>query len=634
AYGYMNEKPSILDFVIELFKSCYAMATGGQVLLNGESLVFLKRWKDSLRHKDSFEKLSNRCAKHLNIEEDLNRREFRDLLEVDYFELIDLKILSDLAGEVRGSTITAGECAQHVRERRVGHWFSSFVNAYEALAKAAQFNETLTRAKIEVESFDQGIRVYKESLYLVDQLYRQFHYCCRRSGCVTLLGELAQEVDNRYVNRFLRPLGDAWQGHVDQLEQWKPAAGSRHSEFFNRHVGAFREKGNKVCIVVSDALRYEAGAELATMIRQEDRYEAKIGHLVTTLPSYTQLGMAALLPHDTLAIRTDGSVAVDGRSSQGLASRQAILDARMPGKATALKADELLSMGREDSRALTRDHEVVYIYHNRIDKTGHSLDTEKDVFLAAGEAIDELLTIIKKLFNANASSVLVTADHGFLYQQTVDESDYSVAEPGGEVLYSDRRFIIGRGLTEVDGVKKFASEQLGLAGDLEVVVPKSINRFRKKGSAARFAHGGCTLQEVVVPLIDVTKRRTSDQTVVEVDLIPTSSIVISTGQLAVALHQTSPVTEKVRPRVLRIGLYADDGTPISDEHDLVFDLASENPREREIKVKLVLAKEADAYNGKPVSLQLKTSIQGTSHYEPYKSTPYTLRRSFTSDFDF
>ena len=100
-------------------------------------------------------------------------------------------------------------------------------------------------------------------------------------------------------------------------------------------------------------------------------------------------------------------------------------------------------------------------------------------------------------------------------------------------------------------MKKFTAEQLGLAGDLELVIPKSINRFRKSGAAVRFMHGGCTLQEIVVPVIEVNKRRTSDVSHVEVDLLPGSSSVISSGQLAVAFYQTGPVTDKVQPRKLR-----------------------------------------------------------------------------------
>ena len=42
-YGYKSSTPGVQDFAIELFKSCYAMNTDGQVLLSSDALVFLKQ---------------------------------------------------------------------------------------------------------------------------------------------------------------------------------------------------------------------------------------------------------------------------------------------------------------------------------------------------------------------------------------------------------------------------------------------------------------------------------------------------------------------------------------------------------------------------------------------------------------
>jgi len=109
--------------------------------------------------------------------------------------------------------------------------------------------------------------------------------------------------------------------------------------------------------------------------------------------------------------------------------------------------------------------------------------------------------------------------------------------------------------------------------------------------------------------------------------------VISAGQLSIAFYQSDAVTDKVQARFLRVGLYASDGELISDSHQLAFDLTSENPRERELKVRLVLSKRADAYNQQQVALKLEEGVPGTSHYREYKSMAFTLRRSFTSDFD-
>ena len=80
-------------------------------------------------------------------------------------------------------------------------------------------------------------------------------------------------------------------------------------------------------------------------------------------------------------------------------------------------------------------------------------------------------------------------------------------------------------------------------------------------------------------------------------------------------------------------MYVGDGELISDSHEITFDLLSENPRERELKLRLVLSKRADSYNQQQVTMKMEEQEAGSTHYKEYKSVPFTLRRSFTSDFD-
>ena len=162
SYGYQSETLSIRDFVIELFKSCYAMGTDGPIRLNGDALVFLKRWKDSRRHETSFEALSTRCAEMLNIEQDLQQQDYRQLEELDYFRLIDQKILSDLVASVAEKTISAGDCAVLVRQRRQSHWYHEFKHLYNAVDFAAQFIHTLGEANLSLKKWGQVLTFEKD----------------------------------------------------------------------------------------------------------------------------------------------------------------------------------------------------------------------------------------------------------------------------------------------------------------------------------------------------------------------------------------------------------------------------------------------------------------------------------------
>ena len=637
-YGYKSDEPGIHDFVIELFKSCYSMGLDGEIRLTGDALVFLKRWKDSRQFEACFETLSAECTEILGIEQDLDKRDFRELIELDYFRLIDQKIISDLVNSVALRTITSGDVAILVRQRRQSHWYKEYRHLYEAIDFAAQFFQALSDVNLTMGSFVEGIERYSRFWFRLDQLYRKFTYHVRLSGQATLMGTLTDQVENFYSNNYLLKLNDQWQAFVDTGKQWDATPVLLQRNFYERCVKPFLNKDNKVCVIISDALRYEIGDELLSLIRQEDRYDAQLEPALSMLPSYTQLGMAALLPNNELALANNdtGTVLVDGLSSRGTVNRIKILNQAIAQRSTAVKADDFMALNKEDSRALLRDHDVLYIYHNRIDATGDKRESEERVFEAVEETLQELIKLIKKLAGANASNLIVTSDHGFIYQnRALDESDFADVEPeGNPVLFYDRRFVLGLGLKELLSLRKFKSTGLGLVGDVEVQIPKSINRLRLKGSGSRFVHGGASLQEVVIPILKINKKRQSDISAVEVDILRGASSVITSGQLAVALYQAQPVTDKVRPRTLRAGIYTQSGDLISDCHDLTFDLASENPRERELQVRFVLTRKADEANGQEVILRLEEKHPGTSHYKEYKSLRYLIRRSFTSDFDF
>lgn len=636
-FGYASDTPSLWDFTLTLFISCYATGVGGMAALSGDALAFLKRWKDSRQFGGSFERLSNACAEQLGIERDLEKRDFRDLLELDMFHLIDRKILSDLVRGLTSRTLPLNEVVTWTRQRRASHWHDAFQHVYEAIEHAARFLQALDEATLTMSGMADGVTRYAAHWFRIDQHYRKFVHQVNRAGQASLLGELAEQIENLYTNNFLLTLNDRWQPHVDRCETWDAYPVPSQRAFHARHVRPFLEKENKICVIVSDALRYEIADELLGRVRQEDRYEASLEPVLSVLPSYTQLGMAALLPHRELALveQETGVVLADGQSTQGLANREKILQAATP-QSKAIKAEDVMALNKDECRALVRDHNLLFVYHNVIDAIGDKRDTEDRAFEAAEDAQEELIRLIKKLSGANVTNLIVTADHGFLYQQrALEESDFSDVPVRGEaILFRNRRFVLGKGLEDSPSLRKFTSAQLGLAGEVEVQVPKSINRLRVQGAGSRFVHGGTSLQEVVVPVLSIRKKRQSDVSVVEVEILRGASSVITSGQLAVTLYQTQAATEKLQPRKLRAGIYTQAGELISDVHELLFDLASENTREREVQLRFVLTRKADEANGQEVVLRLEEKLAGTSHYREYKAQRYTVRRSFTTDFDF
>lgn len=647
-YSYLAAKPSVKDFSIELFKSGYALSLANpkesdRASLNNDALVLFKRWKDSRKHEQVFEALSESYAQMLDIEGDLNNRDLKDVIELDYYSLIDRKVISDLVRAVDQRTLSEGEVTLYCRQRRQSHWYDEYHHLYTAIDMASQFLTRLDTLQLNMASSSDAVHGYVRHWFKVDQLYRKYIHALNASRQMTLLSDLTDKIENLYTNRYLSPLAVQWQGQVDAMHNWSVADVTPQSHFYNRWVKPYSNKGNKICVIISDAFRYEAGEEMVSRIRQTDRYQASLDHMLSALPSYTQLGMASLLPsskaqsnnHPSLSISDkDGSVLLEGISTQGTANRDKLLKLALGETACAVKAKQVLEMTQTEGRELFKAHDVIYIYHNRIDHAGDKMQSEGEAFEATERTFDDLMTLVKKLAAYNASNVLITADHGFIYQNRVlEESDFLSADVQGDIHYRDRRFLLGKNLRATDSVKVFSAEQLGLTGDVHAAIPKGIQRLRLSGSGSRFVHGGSTLQEVIVPVIAINKQRQSDTSTVEVDLLRGGTNVISAGQLSVTLYQSEPVSDKLRPRVLRAGIYTSSGKLISDVHNVTMDLTADNAREREMKLRFVLTQDADSANNQEVALKLEEPVDDTNQFRDYRQLKYTIRRSFTTDFD-
>lgn len=632
-YGYMSPSPGIADFILWVFRQANngfkSERPGGlrNIQLDFGSLRYDRRSQEALT------KLAQRAAQDLDYAGTIEDASFRDLLGNDLFEETDRKIISDLARAVAERTVTGREVTEVIRSRQSSIWVDGYRKLYTAIGCASELLTALGTLNLSMQSLDEGLERYRGDWFRIDQLYRQFTYAARTAEFSGPLEILRIQVEKFYANKFLYELGNAWQQQVDGIDQWRSTLLRPQTSFFTDHVAPITRDGRrKAVVIVSDALRYEIADELGSRIRQEDRYDADLKAMLGVLPSYTQLGMAALLPHSTIGHSKDGDpVLADGQRTDGTVNRSKLLDA-VDGK--AIQAENVFSLTRDELRELYQQYQVLYVYHNRIDATGDKAGTERQVFEAAEDTLRELVDLVKRLTNANATNILITADHGFLFQDTALEDAFylSTLPQGDDIKVINRRYVLGHGLKEVSAFKTFTSAQLGLDGDLDVQIPKSIHRLRLPGAGSRFVHGGAALQEIVVPVLAINKKRKSDVRTVNVKIMPESDK-ITTGQLVIKLFQAEPVSEKVRPLVLRAGLYVGE-ILISNHLSLTFDQASTDQRDRYQNAHMLLSQDANDYNNRPVEFRLEELIPGTNQWRVYAKAIYTLKRSFASDFDF
>ncbi len=634
-YGYTSDNPSIYEFLIEVFNANFSLRKSNGI--TKESKLLINIWKDSISHQSAYRLLSNRIAKDLQVEDILNEGSIDEIIQDDLFELIDKRIISELVKMICDEGISNDKLNQIVKQRENKYWYRDYVDFYHAIVYAMQMIISIRKeGKTKMETLIDGINKYAQSLYKVDYYYRKYLFYYRKAKQNKVLQPLTEKVEKVYSNDWLLSYGSNWQKVVDANETWHNEFWVSQHRFFTDHVKPFIEKQQRLFVIISDGLRYECGYEYLKKIQSEKRFEGELKHMVSMLPSYTQLGMAALLPHENISIQPESeNVVINNLSTQGVEARSKILQQFSGVRATAINAEDFMKMNSStDGRGFVKQYDLIYIYHNRIDKVGDDKTSEDKVIEAVEQETDYLMDLIKKIANMNGNNIFVTSDHGFLYQHNeLAESDFSIADVSGNIWKESRRYIIGKSLKGDNNTKHYTAKQLNISGDAEILIPKSINRIRIKGSGSRYVHGGASLQEVVIPLLKVTRTRQDTTSQVDVDVIKSTNK-ITTNILAVSFLQTELVSDKVFPRQIRSAIYAEDGEILSDLFTYNFNVMEGTERVREVKHRFQLSSNASGkYKNQRVKLILEEPVAGTNKWKQYKEYYYTLNISFTNDFD-
>ena len=644
AYGYAAANPDPWDFALAAFRETAASVTGEQTNTGLATTIFafLSDWRDHAKYADSFERLSSKAEKAIGVRKQFASVKWNEFGAADWFAAIDRRIVDEMAEGIKARTIRHEDVVRVVAERRNTHWFGRYSGLYLGLEAASAFLSELVQTEFQPATADEAVRSYAESWSRLDGHYRTFTafaHETRKSD--ETLAALAEIMDGNYVNNCLVRMNTAFQKTLDGLNRWPFETSLPLQVNFWRDFVSGPMANKKVCVIISDALRYGVARTLAERIRATDRYSAKLEPMVGALPSYTQLGMAALLPHERIrfGIPCDGRVLVDDKPSSGLADRQAILAAAEPKGAEAVKAEDVLGWTKEQILEHQRANRVIYVYHNVIDATGDARVSESQTCEACEKAVGEILALVKKLAGpSHVSNFYITSDHGFLYQdREVEECDF-IAQPttsdvGGTFKVS-RRFFIGHSAITRSELMRFEERDLGLTGDALVVIPKSITKMRLAGAGSRYVHGGASLQEITIPLITVSKSRVEDTAQVEIDILREGVNKITTGQLVVKLYQMTPVGGKNLERTVRLGIRTKDGRQLlSAQKEVVFKYDSASSADRIETVQLPLNHLADGLDGEQVQLVMESRVGGTSQYVPYKTETYLLKRSIVKDFD-
>jgi uncharacterized protein (TIGR02687 family) len=635
--GYAEANPSLRDLLLRILVTDFCRSLQGDAprqlahfILPDRSLaanasVFVGRWRSDIAQFSNYNALAQAVANELDLVNLLSGQSAEQLVECMTFENVELRIVQDLKKRiVSGAGANMDVVRTLMARRRDGHWANPLLASanertraiaacYDALTAAADFFSLKSTHASGFSFADAGTAFasYRDELFRFDQLYRHFHTAAdavEPTGWA-VLHELRETIEGVYSGWFIPQLSASWskviEGPQGLLTKWTLPEVTPQQAFYGRRVQSLFDGGVKrVFVLISDAFRFEVAQELVQHTNSKSRFKATLDAMLGVLPSYTALGMAALLPHKTLAYKENANtdVLADGHSVATLDQRNEHLK-NFGG--IAVKAEDLMALGKDKGRELVRDQRLVYIYHDRIDMIGDKQVSETKTFEATAQTVQELSNVLGFIINGlNGSAVLVTADHGFMYQESaLDEADKSALDdkPAG-TLKAKKRYLIGRDLGSTPKAWSGNTAVTGgttAEGSLDFWIPKGASRFHFTGGA-RFVHGSAMPQEVVVPVITV---RVSDAEnartkYVSISLLGAVNKVVTNTQ-RFEFIQTDAVSERTLSRSVVVSLrdFSNGDKPISDEQSITFDSTSQLLDERKRSIFLtVLAGTHDPNN--------------------------------------
>lgn len=409
------------------------------------------------------------------------------------------------------------EAREWVAQRSRSFWVSTderFKSRWQVLSLAIELRLTAERAIAAIPGKHATVREWlewyagpgEEAGWRVDRLLRSLDALSVKlidhrplEEVVLLARDRGQQAEQLIAERFWDRASAAPNELADVPLQ---------TDIFHTAVAPFLRRpdgtGHRVVFVLADALRYEMAQELAELLATSG--EVELSYACATPPTLTKIGMAALVPGAEkgiqLVVRSGSLVArIDGMDLPTIEQRRKKFESTFGARIVDITLDSCLSKNASQLERKIGNADLVVLRSQELDAIGE-LDNFRQARMSMGQVIPDLQMAIARLTNLGFSLFVITADHGFLLRDDIDEA-MKLDLPQGEIVEAHRRCVVGRHLGRGPNHAVFRAADLGLQGDLELAFPRGINVFRVPGNTM-YHHGGLSPQELVVPLLRYT----------------------------------------------------------------------------------------------------------------------------------
>ena len=619
-FGYKSEKPNmddlsacmILTYASSTLKATVPEAMRSYILKKrNDVVVFIRNIMDNVNYQDAYDKLVERIDKSLRfvtriqdgLKKDVEKKkdsslQMSDIFACDAFAGLDDIIidwaLEQLNDEILDAQIDGFNIAQVCDQRmsKAYHYSDRYKKEYTTIKYAY-----LMMKSVSLMEFSSDIRTlfenYQKESYLIDSYYRWFYYAYDQIEDNSKFSDVRQRVENIYANTYLQKITPKWNENFTN-EVMNATDLPKQEDFYKHYLRGYDGK-QRVIVIISDAIRYECAKELFGRLELDEKCTPKMECMLSCLPSVTSVGMASLLPHKKMQVDGNLNVTVDGQACASMEQRDKILKSYNENN-VALSFDEVANANQARIRELIQGKNIVYIYHIQVDARGDKPASENEVFNACAEAIEEIHKLVRKLtIYVSTPKFLITADHGFLYKRDRLQEFDKVTYPKDKCLYTNKRFLITEEAVNEQGSM---ARTMAYLGKLYVDTPVGADIFKVAGGGQNYVHGGTSLQEMIVPVIELTTN-TRGVAYDYVDVILTSVTRKVTNLITYFdFIQTEKVTDTMKARSIVAYFTTEDGEKISFDVPMIANSREDAPEKRTFHEKFTLKSREYKYGDK------------------------------------
>ena len=448
-------------------------------------------------HKENYKTKAEEVEKELQLAERV--RSMRHLGTRDTFACEERAFFDRMVELAKSGEIEAakGVCASRrksiwlTREDRLAEWTLAdrALGLLEAIAMASGGRAS---------SLDALIGSYAASGRDLDRFHRELEQAASQvmedhegvEGLLAIARKAYMKAAEATQAEFVR---------LVQAETWPVANGVMLSnrQLFHRKVAPLLDAGKKVAYFLVDSLRYELAVEIEKQLL--DRWKVALVPSCAQLPSYTEIGMATLMPdaETALSLAKQGDTLVTtlgGKPATTPAARFAHLVSRKGDQCDDCELENLLKTKTPKFAETTK---LLVVRTRDIDVLAHQ--SPRHVLEVMPKLLRQIIQGLTKVADLGFDYAVLATDHGFLLLHD-QEPGSVVPKPPGKWIIHKPRCLLGEGEATAHTLV-FKAADMGIPGPARnYAVPKTLGAF---SNGQVYYHEGLSLQECVVPCMTV-----------------------------------------------------------------------------------------------------------------------------------